>query len=291
MLKSKVELIQNVVNTKLALEHRFIGAISDADFAYQMAQDEDMRKTALNLTQKVLQPTPLKHLKVDRTNLYIDVGMGVSAFWDEIRTKTKLEVETASNVENILMNVEAGMDKDMEPNTRKMFLSEVGLNEEQIDELVPISDYVMYDEKIKDIKRERVIDQYNLGEGDEDLIESLVADQAMDDEIADAYESSASYDDIYGMSASDMYNAFPQDDYHDVDISEHFTEDTPNYLQYPIDELNRIYSDTMTNNMAELVRTVHYADVAKTESDNQSDWQTTLAELKEYATENDGLLQ
>jgi hypothetical protein len=228
-MTTRVEVMQTTLEAKTMIRDHLMESISDEEFAYRLAQNENLRKSMQQLTQQVLHPTPVEHIRSNHGNPYVDIGAGVSAFWDTVRQATPVELSEASEIENILMSVEAGLDKDMEPDTRKSMLAAAGMTTDQIKELVPLSAYVEYENHIKDTVREQIRTEMGLSEAEmaeernQLLLESLTEDAMMngklqiDDEAAD-YEPT--YEDMYGMSAESLYDLFGESDVSETQVAD-----------------------------------------------------------------------
>lgn len=228
-MTTRIEMMQTTLEAKTMIRDHLMESISDEEFAYRLAQNENLRKSMQQLTQQVLHPTPVEHIRSNHGNPYVDIGAGVSAFWDTVRQATPVELSEASEIENILMSVEAGLDKDMEPDTRKSMLAAAGMTTDQIKELVPLSAYVEYENHIKDTVREQIRIEMGLSEAEmaeernQLLLESLTEDAMMngklqiDDEAAD-YEPT--YEDMYGMSAESLYDLFGESDASETQVAD-----------------------------------------------------------------------
>lgn len=228
-MTTRIEMMQTTLEAKTMIRDHLMESISDEEFAYRLAQNENLRKSMQQLTQQVLHPTPVEHIRSNYGNPYVDIGAGVSAFWDTVRQATPVELSEASEIENILMSVEAGLDKDMEPDTRKSMLAAAGMTTDQIKELVPLSAYVEYENHIKDTVREQIRTEMGLSEAEmaeeqnQLLLESLTEDAMMngklqiDDEAAD-YEPT--YEDMYGMSAESLYDLFGESDASETQVAD-----------------------------------------------------------------------
>lgn len=213
-MTSKMEVVGTVIESKLLIYERMLGYIDDSEFAGRLAEDANVRKTVNLLCQQVLQPTPVVSLP-ETKNSFINLGGGVSAFWNEMQKKLPIEVDNVAEIENILMNVNAGLDKNMEPDTRKKFLMEAGLTEEQVKEFVTDADYAEYEEKAREIVRRKVMEDLGIQPGDELSDAELIAIDSMTEErmmgakmqiTLDNYE--LTFEDVYGISAQDMYELF-----------------------------------------------------------------------------------
>lgn len=218
-MTTKAEVIATTIEAKMMLQDYMMKDIEASEFAYRLSQNENLRKTMNQLTQQILQPTPVEAAPSRKDNPFIDIGAGLSAYWAEMQKKLPIEIETASDIENVLMSINAGLDKDLEPDTRKLFLKEAGMTTEQVKEFVPIQDYVSYENKVKDTVRLEVMSELgltnaeNLSEQEQLLIESLSEDRMMNvklqGETGEASEAYApTYEDVYGVSAQDMYEMF-----------------------------------------------------------------------------------
>ena len=228
-MTTRIEMMQTTLEAKTMIRDHLMESISDEEFAYRLAQNENLRKSMQQLTQQVLHPTPVEHIRSNHGNPYVDIGAGVSAFWDTVRQATPVELSEASEIENILMSVEAGLDKDMEPDTRKSMLAAAGMTTDQIKELVPLSAYVEYENHIKDTVREQIRTEMGLSEAEmteernQLLLESLTEDAMMngklqiDDEAAD-YEPT--YEDMYGMSVESLYDLFGESDVSETQVAD-----------------------------------------------------------------------
>lgn len=219
----KSEVIATTIEAKLMLQDKMLDEIPEAEFAYRLAQDENLRKTVNLLTQEILQPTPLEASPARKDNPFINIGAGLSAYWTEMQQKLPIEIENASQVENILMNINSGLDMDMDPDTRKLFLREAGMTREQVNELVPIQDYVAYENKVKDGVRAEVMSElgldgdHELTEQEQLLIDSLSEDRMMNTKLQSEMppeDYTPTYEETYGIAAQDMYVLFGDEEKH-----------------------------------------------------------------------------
>lgn len=226
-MTTRVEVMQTILEAKTMIRDRLLESISDDEFAYRLAQNENLRKSMQQLTQQVLHPTPVEHIRSNHGNPYVDIGAGVSAFWDTVRQATPVELSEASEIENILMSVEAGLDKELEPDTRKSMLAIAGMTTDQINELVPISAYVEYETHIKDAVREQIRTEMGLSEAEMNeernqlLLESLTEDAMMNGKLqidAEVAGHEPTYEDMYGMSAESLYDLFGESDVSDASV-------------------------------------------------------------------------
>lgn len=274
-MDTKLEVLRTTIDTKLLLRDRFREEIqvpeefgdldTDAYFAYRLATDANMRKTAQQLIQPVLNPTPVETIRTNTSNAYIDIGAGLSTYWQEIHKAVPIEIQEASEVENIIMNLEAGLDKNMEPDTRKLFLKEAGLTEDQVKELVPLSEYAAYEETQKEQIREQIRQEMGGGELTEEeelLVDSLAEDRMMNQKLQADFDDPAlgngpTYEDTYGVSAQDLYQMFgdPQEPLPEEMPfgGENVPVDDPSwaqYLEHPMEELQEIYDGSIEENMA-----------------------------------------
>lgn len=238
-MTTRVEVMQTTLEAKTMIRDRLLESISDDEFAYRLAQNENLRKSMQQLTQQVLHPTPVEHIRSNHGNPYVDIGAGVSAFWDTVRQATPVELSEASEIENILMSVEAGLDKEMEPDTRKSMLAIAGMTTERIKELVPLSAYVEYENHIKDAVREQIRTEMGLSEAEMNeernqlLLESLTEDAMMNGKLqidAEVVGYEPTYEDMYGMSAESMYALFGESDVSDTPVP------TSEGVNVPIDD-------------------------------------------------------
>lgn len=219
-MTTRIEILQTTLEAKTLLHDRLLEEISDEDFAYRLAQDPNLRKSVQQLTQQVLQPTPVEHIRTKHGNPYLDIGAGVSAFWETIKEATPIELAEATEIENILMSVEAGLDQSLEPDTRKSMLFAAGLTGEQVQELVPLSDYVNYETHVKEQMQTQIQMQLGLSEEamkeerNQLLLESLTEDTMMHAklQVEDPIVSEPTYEDLYGMSAQTLYEQFGDPD-------------------------------------------------------------------------------
>ena len=213
-MDSKMEVVGTAIESKLLIHDRMLGYMDDSEFAYRLASDANVRKTVNLLCQQVLQPTPVTSIP-QAGNSFINLGGGISAFWNEMQKKLPIELDNVAGIENILMNINAGLDKNMEPDTRKKFLSEAGLTDEQVNEFVTAADYEEYETRAREIVRAKVMEDLGIKPGDTLSEAELMAVDAMTEErmmgakmqvSLDNYE--VSFEDVYGISAQDMYELF-----------------------------------------------------------------------------------
>lgn len=219
-MKTKSEVVATTLEAKLLIQDKLLEDVDDAAFAYKLATDETLRNTVNQITQEVLQPTPVSVNANVHSNAFIDLGAGLSTFWTEMQKKTPIELETAMKIENVIMNINAGLDDDMEPDTRKLFLKEAGMTEEQVKELVPIQAYVEYEDRCKENVRAQVRKELGItGEPTEEeqlMIDSMTEDRIMGTKLQmdmnDVRKNTMTYEDIYSISAQDMYDMFADKD-------------------------------------------------------------------------------
>lgn len=246
-LATKKKLLQDTITAKQQMSSWLQSKTETNDYAYMLAQNEDVRKMTHILTQKILNPTPLNSLKSERTNVYIDLGMGISAFWDEMRTKSSVEVENAMILDSVLMNVEAGLDENINPNLRREFLSHTGMSEEQIDTFVSIEAMSEFEQKANNELLTRICQDFNLDIDDPEdaiLINNLMQDAIENETVAcldtmihsDEAQGRHTYEEMYGVSAEELYEAFPPDDsyFNSVELPEYVEE-------YTMDERSPMY--------------------------------------------------
>lgn len=218
-IKSKTEALYLTIKAKDMLERRLRGEIEDREFAYELATDEKLRITTNNLVQQVLHPTPIEVIH-GRPDQFVDIAAGVSTFWKEMHNEIPIKIENAAAVENVIMNINAGLDIDMEPDVRKTFLKEAGIEADKLAEFVPLQDYIIYENNLKDMVRLQIMNEMGvsseeLSENDELLIDSMTEDRmfsqkiVMDEEASTVHEPT--YEEIYGISAQDMYEMFAED--------------------------------------------------------------------------------
>lgn len=218
-MKTKAEVLSTIVEAKLLVHDRMRDDIDEAEFAYRMALDPNLRKTVSKLAEQVLQPTPVTADPEKKSNGFLNLSAGFSAYWTEMKAKLPVELETALGIESTVTNVTAGMDPDMDPDMRKTFLKEAGLSDSQIGTLVTVQDYVRHEAKA----RETLVDQVKadfgitgdreMTEEERLLVESVVEDRIMGSkqtDLADGHEPT--YEETYGISAEDLYALFADDE-------------------------------------------------------------------------------
>lgn len=182
-MTSKAEVVATTIEAKILLEDRLMGEIDDAEFAYRMAQDDNLRKTVKLLTQQVLDSDP-KQIEPMVNGSFLNFRAGISTFWEEMQRKTPIERENAVEIEQVLLNLESGFDEDIAPDTRKLFLKEAGLTSEQVEDFVPLSEYIIYETKMMDQVRDQVRADLDMGT-DQPLSEAeqLVVDAVSEDRM------------------------------------------------------------------------------------------------------------
>ena len=258
----RADLLLTTAQAKQMLKDRLYDTENhnEQDFVYALATDDQLRKTVRQLVEPVLNPTPVTADPMFKENSYINIGAGLSTFWHEIQQKTPIEIDEMVELDNILMSIEAGLDKDMEPETRKSMLKIAGLSKEQIDELVPQSDYVEYDDRVKEGIRAQVIadfglDSENLSEQDELMVDAIVEDRIMATKLQvdpEEVNQGPTYEDTYGYSAQDLYEMFS-----DEPVPDDMPQDMPvddgywaQYMEGPLEELQDIYDAPPEENWA-----------------------------------------
>lgn len=213
-MTTKLEVVGTMIESKLLLHERMLGYIDDSEFAQRLAEDANVRKTVNVLCQQVLQPTPVTSIP-KTSNSFINFGGGISAYWNEMQKKLPIEIENVSEIENILMSINAGLDKNMEPDTRKKFLMEAGLTEEQVKTFVTDADYAEYEAKAIETVRKKVMEDLGiepgaeLSEAEQMTVDAMVEERMIGAKMCvtlDNYE--ISFEDIYGISPQDMYELF-----------------------------------------------------------------------------------
>lgn len=182
-MTSKAEVVATTIEAKILLEDRLMGEIDDAEFAYRMTQDDNLRKTVKLLTQQVLDSDP-KQIEPTVDGSFLNFRAGISTFWEEMQRKTPIERENAVEIEHVLLDLESGFDADIAPDTRKLFLKAAGLTSEQIDNFVPLSEYIIYETKMMDQVRDQVRADLDMGT-DQPLSEAeqLVVDAVSEDRM------------------------------------------------------------------------------------------------------------
>lgn len=212
-IKTKADAIATTLSAKLLLHDKLVGDVTDEEFAYQLTQNQNLRCIVGNLTEQILQPTPVTADPEQKSNSFLNLRGGISAFWSEMGQKLPIELETAIEMESILTNVNAGMDASIKPDLRKTFLREAGLSEDRIRELVPISAYVTYENQTKQTLRDQILAEFGftgeLTEEQESLVETVLAERALNDQMmSELSEELLTYENNYGMSAKDLYELF-----------------------------------------------------------------------------------
>lgn len=212
-IKTKADAIATTLSAKLLLHDKLVGDVTDEEFAYQLTQNQNLRCIVGNLTEQILQPTPVTADPEQKSNSFLNLRGGISAFWSEMGQKLPIELETAIEMESILTNVNAGMDTSIKPDLRKTFLREAGLSEDRIRELVPISAYVTYENQTKQTLRDQILAEFGftgeLTEEQESLVETVLAERALNDQMmSELSEELLTYENNYGMSAKDLYELF-----------------------------------------------------------------------------------
>ena len=122
-----------------------------------------------------------------------------------------------------------------------------GLSEEQINELVPLSEYREYEDRVKEGIRAQVIADFgldfeNLSEQDELMVDAVVEDRIMATKLqVDPEEVSQgpTYEDTYGYSVQKIYEMFSE-----KPVPEGMPSDVPvddaywaQYMEEPLEEL------------------------------------------------------
>ena len=291
-MTKKAEVVATTIEAKLLIEKRMLGEMDDSEFAYRLAQDDNVRKMANVLVGQILQPTPLESSPSKTGNATINLAAGLSAYWAAMQQKLPIELENAVAIENVIMNLNAGLDADMEPDTRKLFLKEAGLTNAQAREFVPASAYAEYENKVKegiraDIRRELGFSpEHELTEEELLLVESMTEERMFstsqytpDFNPEDVAE--LTYEDLYGISAQDMYTLFGEapggGPVPDPETWEDVPVDDPEWqtlmeMSGAEDAFWDIVNDTIENNMAvlyelEVKEQVQASDLGLTEED------------------------
>ena len=88
-MTSKAEVVATTIEAKILLEDRLMGEIDDAEFAYRMTQDDNLRKTVKLLTQQVLDSDP-KQIEPTVDGSFLNFRAGIYKFWEEIQRKTPI---------------------------------------------------------------------------------------------------------------------------------------------------------------------------------------------------------
>lgn len=253
-LDGQIRIVRSNVASKVNISRTLAGELRGPDFAYMLAQDDLLRRTTNNIAQGILHPTPLKSLKSERTSVYLDFGMGLSTFWDEIRTPQDSKVDDMATIDSMIMNLDLGLDPDISPHMRKAFLKEAGIREEQIEEFVSFKDFQKYEREAESVIREYHMDR--LGYKSEDLLsdeDKLILNTLVDDSMATGisemsqqiyvptdmytYGDVRPFEEIYGVSAEELQALFGDEDEHGLTAS-HF----PEYVNgYSMNEDEPIY--------------------------------------------------
>lgn len=270
-LDGQIRIVQSNVVAKTNIARALSGELSDQDFAYMLAKDDSLRYTTNNIAQGILHPTPLKSLKSERTNIYLDFGMGVSTFWDEIRTPHDTKVDDMTAIDSMIMNLDLGLDRNVPPHMRKAFLREAGLSAEQVEEFVSFGDFYEYERAAQSVVREYHMGR--LGYQSEDLMsdeDKLILDTLVDDSMATGisemseqihvptdmhtYGDERSFEEIYGVSAEELQALFGDEDEQGLTAS-HFPEYVNGYsmnedepIYGAIQEFNAIHTASIEMN-------------------------------------------
>ena len=219
LIKSKKEALYQTIEAKRLISQRLHGKIDDAEFAYTLATDDKLRVTTNNLAQQILQPTPIEVIH-SRNGRYIDLAAGITTFWKEINQEIPINIENATAVENIIMDINAGLDTDLSPDVRKAFLADAGISGDKLGEFVTIKDYVVYETHMKDNVRLQIMEEMGISseefsKDEELLVESIVEDRMLNQKVfieEDVMNHEPTYEEVYGMSAQDMYEIFADND-------------------------------------------------------------------------------
>ena len=62
-MTTRVEVLHTTLEAKTLLRDRLLSEVSDEDFAFRLAEDPNLRICVQQLTQQVLQPTPVEHIR------------------------------------------------------------------------------------------------------------------------------------------------------------------------------------------------------------------------------------
>ena len=266
-MTTKMEVLSTTIEAKLLMEEHLLGQVEDDAFAYELAQNENLRKTMNQLAQQILQPTPVEQNPFEHGNRYINLGAGLSTFWAEMQKKVPIEVEDAAKIENILMSINAGMDKELEPDTRKLFFRKAGMAAEQVEEFVPLSDYVTFENNLKDQMRDEVMEELGISgrepsEEEQLLIDSMAEDRMFGMKLAadtsgTAEDYEPTYEDTYGISAQDMYEMFADDDAPEITDGDNVKLDDPSWHEsmesyHAEDAYFEMLGNSVAENMEEL---------------------------------------
>lgn len=199
--------------------------ISDEEYAMILASDEKLRTVTNNITQGILNPTPLNSLKTERTNEYLDVGMGVSAFWDELRNERMGVVDDLTLIDSKIMYLDLGLDKDISPHMRKSFLNMAGISEENMGQYITFADYAEYEANsihaIREYHMERLgfNSELDMDEASVEMLNTLVDDSVATglDVVSQQVEVKSDlqlygdprrYEELYGMDAKELHEIF-----------------------------------------------------------------------------------
>ena len=307
-MKTKADVIAAALQAKLLIRDKLSGEISDEAFAYQLATDANVRKTVNNLSQKILQPTPVTANPNEKGNSFLNFSAGVSAYWSEMTKVLPIELETAISIEGILTSVNIGMDTNLDPEDRKTFLKEAGLSPEQIDSLIPRSDYRAFEDEANAALREQIIEEFGLArrplnEEEQLLVDSVLSDRVMAKErardLSDGHEPT--YEEVYGISASDLYDLFGDEESKehllvqpaDRGINSPVADERWEYLLYESgameaydacldtsmeDTLAMLYEETFGREQAEEMPMLTDQDLAELDGGEENDLDPDLAE-------------
>ncbi len=96
-------------SAKLYMENYMMGELDPADFAHMMAENDRLRYTISDLCRMRLEPvTP----DIQRNQGFLDFGAGIKTFWTEIRVPLPSELNTARDLRNISLGIEAARSVD-----------------------------------------------------------------------------------------------------------------------------------------------------------------------------------
>lgn len=259
--RKKADFLLTNIEAKQMLQDRLYDTEdhNEQEFLQRLADDPQLRKTVEQIVKPALNPTPVSADPMMKENGYINLGAGVSTFWKEMQQKTPIELEELEQLDNILMGIEMGLDKDLEPDTRKTMLKAVGFDQEQVDSLVPLSDYVEYEDRVKENIRAQMAEQMgldpeNLSPEDAAMVDMLAEDALMNAKLTvdpEEMEQGPDYEETYGYSMEEIHEMFgdeaaPEGMPSDAPVDDRYWDQ---YMEAPLDEMAEVYGGSMEENI------------------------------------------
>lgn len=225
LLQKKQRVLEKNLKAKNLIHDFSLGKVDRQEFLESLLYDENLAKTMTNIVDRVVKPKPVHAIGFgqDRPRHHIDLGLGLSTFWQEMKKKDPKTLDKASQLQELLEHVSVASDNTLAPEIRRSSCAFMGLSKEGIDRYLPIQEEVMFHQKMLNQVKDEVIDVLGIDPENISEEQQLMLNDKMEDMFAHAetgkqsvssvYEDflgddKRTYEDAYGITKEDMYRTF-----------------------------------------------------------------------------------